>query len=241
MTDGSLRGVNHEDDFRDSTFQEPEPEPSATLGRQKHSFSGVRSGQENLDTTICGRTPSGHQVASSPDETKSSIQQTSFLFSSILNVHSTTSSKRARPLANERLLVALGHAENAVRKRELDVLLHNLLDVRPANVGRLDLGHTDDLDRAETGTVTGGHVEVWKTEQKKGRVRLHELELFLERVRLLTAVADGVGTAHLTVLLVHVVGTRARVVTDPDAVVLRPEGSLLEDLQTQGKTTRRIQ
>lgn len=41
---------------------------------------------------------------------------------------------------------------------------------------------------------------------------------------------NGVGTAHLTELLVHVVGTRARVITDPDTEVLDLERALLVDL-----------
>lgn len=61
------------------------------------------------------------------------------------------------------------------------------------------------MDGPETGTVTGGHVGV------EG--------------------PDGIGTAHLTVLLVHVVGARARVVADPDAEVLDLLGVLLVDLQ----------
>lgn len=60
------------------------------------------------------------------------------------------------------------------------------------------------VDGAEPGTVTGSHVLV-------------------ERV-------DGVGPGNLTVLLVHVVGARARVVTDPDTEVLDGTGALLEDL-----------
>ena len=60
------------------------------------------------------------------------------------------------------------------------------------------------MDRPETGSVAGGHVLV------KG--------------------IDGVGSGHLTVLLVHVVGARARVVADPDAEVLDLLGALLVDL-----------
>ena len=41
---------------------------------------------------------------------------------------------------------------------------------------------------------------------------------------------DGLGAAHLTELLVHVVGTGARVVADPDTEVLDLEGTLLGDL-----------
>jgi hypothetical protein len=41
---------------------------------------------------------------------------------------------------------------------------------------------------------------------------------------------DGVRPGHLTVLLVHVVGTGPRVVTNPEAEVLDLEGVLLVDL-----------
>ena len=44
---------------------------------------------------------------------------------------------------------------------------------------------------------------------------------------------NGVGTAHLTELLVHVVGAGARVVADPDTEVLDLEGTLLLDLDTK--------
>lgn len=60
------------------------------------------------------------------------------------------------------------------------------------------------MDRPETGTVARGHVGV-------------------ER-------GGGIGPRHLTVLLVHVVGARPRVVTDPDAEVLDLVGVLLVDL-----------
>lgn len=61
------------------------------------------------------------------------------------------------------------------------------------------------MDGAEAGTVAGSHV--------------------------LVEGLDSVGAAHLTELLVHVVGTRARVVTDPDTEVLDLQGALLVDLK----------
>jgi hypothetical protein len=60
------------------------------------------------------------------------------------------------------------------------------------------------VDGSEAGTVAGGHV--------------------------LVEGVDGLSAGHLTVLLVHVVGTRAGVVTDPDSEVLDLGGSLLVDL-----------
>lgn len=51
----------------------------------------------------------------------------------------------------------------------------------------------------------------------------------------LVAGVDGVGTRELTVLLVHVVSSRARVVAEPDAKVLDLERLLLADLQAGAK------
>ncbi len=60
------------------------------------------------------------------------------------------------------------------------------------------------LDRPEAGSVTGGHI--------------------------LVQGVDSGNAGHLTVLLVHVVGTGAGVVADPDAEVLDLLGALLGDL-----------
>lgn len=60
------------------------------------------------------------------------------------------------------------------------------------------------VDRPEASTVAGGQVLV------------HGL--------------DSLASGHLTVLLVHVVSARARVVTDPDAEVLDLQRVLLVDL-----------
>lgn len=63
------------------------------------------------------------------------------------------------------------------------------------------------VDGTETGAVTGSHV--------------------------LVEGLNSVGAAHLTELLVHVVGAGARVVADPDTEVLDLEGTLLLDLDTK--------
>ena len=60
------------------------------------------------------------------------------------------------------------------------------------------------VDLSEAGSVTGGHV--------------------------LVEGIDGLRPGHLAVLLVHVVGTGARVVADPDTEVLDLLGALLVDL-----------
>jgi len=94
---------------------------------------------------------------------------------------------------------------NAVGKGELEVLGEELLDVGAADVlGLLNLDDLDDVDRTEAGTVAGGHV--------------------------LVEGIDGLAARHLAVLLVHVVGTGARVVTDPDTEVLDLLGALLMNL-----------
>ena len=61
------------------------------------------------------------------------------------------------------------------------------------------------MDRPETSTVAGSHV--------------------------LVEALDGIRTAQVTELLVHVVGSGARVVAEPDAEVLHLERLLLVDLE----------
>lgn len=62
------------------------------------------------------------------------------------------------------------------------------------------------MDRPEAGTVAGGHIGVESL--------------------------YGGNPRCLTVLLVHVMGTRSRVVPDPDTEVLDLQGVLLGDLET---------
>ena len=62
------------------------------------------------------------------------------------------------------------------------------------------------MDRPESGTVPGSHV--------------------------LVESVDCVTPRHLTVLFVHIMGTRAGVVSDPDTEVLDLEWLLLIDLQS---------
>jgi len=93
----------------------------------------------------------------------------------------------------------------AVGQRELELLGEELLDVRSPDVLRLlNLNNLEDVDRPEASAVAGGHVLVESD--------------------------NGLTSGHLTVLLVHVVGTRARVVSDPDTEVLDLERVLLVDL-----------
>lgn len=60
------------------------------------------------------------------------------------------------------------------------------------------------MDAPETSTVARGHILVQRD--------------------------NSVGARHLTVLLVHVVGAGARIVTDPDTEVLDLQRVLLVDL-----------
>lgn len=115
-----------------------------------------------------------------------------------------------------------------MRERELEALAEQLFDVWAADaLGLVNLDDLEDLfadsqhslflfflffswspltyvDGSESGTVTSSHVLV------------HGL--------------DGIGSGHLSVLLVHVVCAGARVVDNPDTEVLDLEWSLLVDL-----------
>jgi hypothetical protein len=57
----------------------------------------------------------------------------------------------------------------------------------------------------------------------------------------LTASNDSLAAGHLTVFLVHVVSTRARVVTEPDTVVLDLLRTLLEDLAIQSGALKKME
>jgi hypothetical protein len=92
-----------------------------------------------------------------------------------------------------------------VRQGELEVLGDELLDVGALDVVvLLELDNTENVNGPEAGTVAGSHVGV------EG--------------------LDGIGSGHLTVLAVHVVSARARVVADPDTEVLDLLGVLLVQL-----------
>jgi hypothetical protein len=115
---------------------------------------------------------------------------------------------------------------DTVRKRELEALRQDLLDVWSSDIsGLLNLGNAEDLnkqfrvssrsvyagfgvetyvDGSEASTVAGGHVLV-------------------QRI-------DGVCSGHFAVLLVHVVCSRSRIVSDPDTKVLDLQRVLFGDL-----------
>ena len=79
-----------------------------------------------------------------------------------------------------------------------------LADVRATNISRCDFSDTDDVDGAEASTVASGHIGV--------------------------ASLDGDGAGEFSVLFVHVMGTRARIVADPDTKVLDGGRSLFRNL-----------
>lgn len=92
-----------------------------------------------------------------------------------------------------------------MRQGELEVLDSELLDVGALDIlGLLKLDDLEDLNAAETGTVASSHVVV------EG--------------------GNGICTAELAELLVHIVSARAGVVAEPDTKVLDLGGALLEDL-----------
>ena len=89
-------------------------------------------------------------------------------------------------------------------QRELDLRVVHLLDNRSSGLGCSYRFHPDDLDGVCASTVTSSHIAI--------------------------ALRDGGRNGHVTVLPVHVVGARARVVTQPDAEVLDLQRLLLFDL-----------
>jgi hypothetical protein len=93
-----------------------------------------------------------------------------------------------------------------VRKGESEVGDHELLDVRTANICTLlNFDNTKDVDRPETSTVSSSHILV------------HALY--------------SVGPRKLTVLLIHVVGARPGVVSEPDTEIFDLQRLLLVNLQ----------
>lgn len=64
--------------------------------------------------------------------------------------------------------------------------------------------HPDDLDAVSSGAVTGSHVAI--------------------------ALSDSTGDGHVTILAVHVVGSRPGVISEPNTEVLDLQWFLLGDL-----------
>ena len=120
-------------------------------------------------------------------------------------------------------------------ERELETGLQELTDVRPLDVVLLlNLGDSQDLSRARKhqgkllfmctlhlSSPASTHVD----RSKPGSVPGSEV---------LVKSLDGTNSGKLSELLVHVVGSRSRVVSEPDTKVLDLEGTLLVDLKEQG-------
>lgn len=95
------------------------------------------------------------------------------------------------------------------RQRARRVAHQELGDVNAAALARLHHRGLDDLDRALTGAVAAVH--------------------------LLVELVDGADEGGVAELLVHVVGAAARVVAEPDAVVLHVQSLLLVNLGAAGR------
>lgn len=104
----------------------------------------------------------------------------------------------------DRALGLVGRARQAVGQRELDLRVVELVRAGLLGVLGSQDGRAHDLDRARAGTVATSKLGV---------------ELL-----------DGAAERDVAVLLVHVVGAAARVVADPDAVVLDDAAVLLRQL-----------
>jgi hypothetical protein len=131
----------------------------------------------------------------------------------------------AGTLGREQRAAALLATDNTVGKRESKLGSKKLLDVRTANISVGDLSNTDDLDRSETSTVTSSHILVYSTYFLAMNSPIDQNYMYK-----LTASNDGLAAGHLTVFLVHVVSARARVITEPDTVVLDLLRALLVNL-----------
>jgi len=109
----------------------------------------------------------------------------------------------AWPLGGKDLAADTGG--ETVGKRELEFWGEELLDVWALDiVGLLDHGDPEDVNRSESSTVTGCHV--------------------------LVQGLNGSGSGKFPILLVHVVGAGARVISDPDTEILHLKRPLLNNL-----------
>merc|ERR1711911_422389 len=100
----------------------------------------------------------------------------------------------------------LGHIDGVgpVGQREFDGGIVELLDMWASAFVILYFFNSDNLDRVSTGTMTGSHITV--------------------------ALSDSSRHSQVAVLTVHVVGSGARVITQPDTEVLNLQWSLFMDL-----------
>lgn len=120
-------------------------------------------------------------------------------------------------LEGGRTLASKDRAEVAVHtvgQRELESRGQQLLNVGTTDLRILQLSNLNDLDGAEASAMS--------------------------RRQILVHGSNGLRAAHLSVLLVHVVRTSARVVADPDTKVLHLQGVALEDLVDRDDLTVRL-
>jgi len=89
-------------------------------------------------------------------------------------------------------------------KRESDVFVEHLLNGRTLDIFTLNSGNLKDLDRSRSGTMASSHIAV--------------------------ALSDGSSSLGVSVLTVHVVRSRSRVVSYPDTKVLHNSGGFLSNL-----------
>ena len=108
----------------------------------------------------------------------------------------------------------VGRARNAMRQRKLDLGVVELLDVVAAAFAGVDLSHSNDLNTAVTGTMSGSHFGV--------------------------QLIDRTGQGGIAELLVHVMSSAAAVVAKPDSEVLYVRRLLLEDLVNGKNLTGRF-
>jgi hypothetical protein len=107
---------------------------------------------------------------------------------------------RSRATRREEIHVAA--FAHPVGKWEFDFGVVELLDAGAFAVGRLNLLHFDDLDAIRLRAMASAHIAI--------------------------ALSDGSSSGHITVLAVHVVMSRTRVITQPNAEVLDMSRSSLE-------------
>ena len=98
----------------------------------------------------------------------------------------------------------VGTLDDVSRKRELDVSVVELSDGRSLALGSRDDGSSDDVDGVESSSMSSGHIVVH--------------------------ILHGASQGGVSVLPVHIVGARSRVVSNPDAVVSHDSRVLLHDL-----------
>lgn len=98
-----------------------------------------------------------------------------------------------RALGEECLRRFVSSSENTVGKRELDFVVVELHSVGTNAVLGRKLLNVNDLDGRQTSTMATSHI--------------------------LVQLGDSTRPASVAVLLVHVVGSRARIVAQPDTVI----------------------